>query len=214
MCDGPLIYTDMIGGVMPSSDRPLNSFRDAPYKYRDQTAGLLADLRHATQKNLCVSTHCTTCGGLPFATTVVSTLRRLGYELPPLGTPREANAVVSNPMTQRAVLAELRKIVQPDIGNFDLSPAVRYLIYRAYSVLPESEVESALGGSWAGQVYQSMRDHHASIQERKLNMYQEQQAQKRRNADRRLLEAELRAERKRERDMRWRQGGMKLATGQ
>jgi hypothetical protein len=199
---------------MPSSDRPLNSFRYASCEYWDQTVGLLADLRHAAQKNWCVSTHCTACGGLPFATTVVSTVRRLGYELPPLRTRREANAVVSNPMTQRAVLAELRKIVQPDIGNLDISPAVRYLICRAYSVLPESNVENSLGGSWAGQVYQSIRDHHALIQERKRNLYQEQQAQKRRNADRRRLEAEFRAERKRERDTRWRQGAMKPATDQ
>jgi hypothetical protein len=172
---------------------------------------LLGALKHAAKFNMCVSTSCTTCGGYPFAKQVLTTLKRIGYDLPDANLLRDT---MRHPATQRAILVELKKISELDDGGFYFVPAARYLIFRAYCVLSEDEIETILRGSWAGRVYQSMKDHYAAIQERKRNAFREQQEQKTKNAERRRIEAEIRSQRKIERDELWCTGRMKSGADQ
>ncbi len=197
------------GFVVSFESRPISRNRQVDSASKD--LALLDALKHAAEFNMCVSTNCTTCGGYPFAKQVLTTLKRIGHDFPDGNLLRDT---IRHPATQRAILAELKKISELDDGGFYLVPAARYLIFRAYCVLSEDEVETTLRGSWAGRVYQSMRDHYAAIQERERNALREQLEQKKKNAERRRIEAELRSQRKRERDELWRTGRMKPRADQ
>ncbi len=171
-----------------------------------ESTTLLTELKHAVDFKMCVYTHCTTCGGYPFAKRVLASLKRMGYEFPAVRSNRDLASTLRDPATHRAVLMELGKTPWPNVIDIDLEPPLRYLIYRAYCVLTEVEIESLLADSWAGGVFRSMRDHYAAIEEIRRQKRQLQQDQKEQNVERRLREQELRAQRKVERDELWRQG--------
>lgn len=167
---------------------------------------LLSELKHAVDFKMCVYTHCTTCGGYPFAKRVLAALKHLGYGFPAVRSNRDLAPTLRDPATHRAVIMELRKTPRPDFIHVDLEPPLRYLIYRASCVLTEVEIESLLADSWAGEVFRSMRYHYAAIEERRRQKRQLQQDQKEQNVERRLRGQKLRAQRKAERDELWRQG--------
>ena len=139
-----------------------------------------------------------------FVRRVLGALLRIGYELKPYRSSREAFATLLSPDTQRAILAEMKKIPRPDVGGCSLEPPARFLIYRASLVLGEEEVRIALGDSWAAKIYRSMREHYCAIEDRKLRNLREQQQAKERCEENRRIASELRAQRKKAIDERWR----------
>jgi hypothetical protein len=187
------------GENRPANPRPLGG-------RAVESATLLTELKHAVDFKMCVYTHCTTCGGYPFAKRVLAALKNMGYELPVVRSNRDLAPALRDSTTHRAVLMELRRTPRPNFIDIDLEPPLRYLIHRASCILAEAEIESILNDSWSGQVFRSMRDHYAAIEERKRQKRQLQQDQKEQNIERRRREQEFRMQRKAERDELWRQG--------
>ena len=129
-------------------------------------SSLLALLLYADANQLCVSTNCTTCGGMPFAEKVLNFLRRRGHSISRLPVRRRIQDLFqlwSNTATQQAILSELKDLQPVQSDEDRVMPAVRYLIYSTHKVLGPSVVEQALPiNSFAARVLGRMEAHYES----------------------------------------------------
>ena len=169
---------------------------------------LLELLLSVERNNLCVSTSCTTCGGMPFAVSVMRLLQQRGYSFhKPL--PRKYDNQLLDlwrqQSTQEAVLKELKALSPTIDEELQIEAPTRYLLFSAYNSLGLDSVESALPSDcFAGRALIAMKAHYADVQLARSRwvalQVAERGARAKRFVERQVRHAE-RIESKRQRDL-------------
>jgi hypothetical protein len=122
------------------------------------TSDWLSDyLRDCTARSVCTRIHCTTCGALEFRSGLA---KGLGLKF----TPRRYVAFERTEVLE--IANSLGGVPAPMCNLSAWVEAVRFIIMTIWTGIPilDQEVEKQLVGSWAGEVLQRMKAHHAQRQ--------------------------------------------------
>jgi hypothetical protein len=150
---------------------------------RDKVCELTSLLARESSE-YCLNHSCQTCGGLPFAASVLYVLRGSGYKVDVANfysESRRLQEILSREETQLQILEALAAIHPSDQQRASMEPAARYLLFKAFLILGSDVLKQAIHSEhWIGAVYRSMEAHYAKRQEAKkrhLNFQRDAQAQ-------------------------------------
>ena len=122
------------------------------------TSDWLSDyLRDCTGRNVCTRIHCTTCGTHEFRSGLAKGLGLAATPSRYAGFEREQVLEIAS---------SLGGILSPMLSPLAWEETVRFIIMILWTGSPilDQEVEKQLVGSWAGEVLQRMKAHHAQRQ--------------------------------------------------
>jgi hypothetical protein len=162
-------------------------------------------LDDAVRQNLCTHIHCTTCGAMGF--------RQGLWNVIGSKSKRDFGPMLGNAKTLAEQMVGMEK---QDGYGYEHERAVRLMLFEIWPFLGseegESELESMLHGTWAGEVLARMKAHSAARREARRTHEQRQANAPRRREEKKRHRAEQHAARlaaKVERDRLWRQRGGK-----
>lgn len=167
------------------------------------TNWLHAYLVESVRRDRCTKINCATCGAMEFRRGVLDALSEATEPGPRKTLDREAVIEIAR---------ALADITPEGSDSPNLVPAVRCLLFDLWSGIPlvDNDVETQLAGSWAGKILRAMKEHHATVEQRRRASaeFQDPANVQKRREEKKRLKQEQHASRmvaKQERDRVWRE---------